>query len=1024
MYRTRNSDIGQSVKNSLTEIIPSKDPESIERRKFYHSQHSSLIKAINNIEGPIKEKHVRNLILGSCAERSLLPFWFNVLRLPLYGNQIVCWKFLYSLHKILREGFHTGVNDSIRYVGTLEDLARTWIHLRQGYAFIINKYCIYLAFKLKFHKKNQFIPPNLQIDDRDLNDLVSNDINNYFQLCCEFFDYLDEILGLQNLIFVTMDRTRSNSMIESGQCKLAPIIMLIQESNQLYDFAVKFMFKLHDNLSGDVLEGHRDRFLKIFKHLHKFYECCRNLQYFKNLIVIPELPQNPPNFRVKSDFSSYTKPVMEIKEEAPSEIDESDLLVDLNSSGEKDNSFQEQQQQQQIMYIQQLLQEIDYLRGEMERIGVEHAFESRALRDRIKNLEDNLMLSKSEIEQQKIKASNLEDKLKIMSENEKAKADIENLEKKAVSSEEKFNKMKELYNKLKDEHVALLRQEADARKQKALLSEASEHSKKMQTELEKRLEEANSEKAKLESSLKEKGDELQNLRSELELNQTDKQTANQFFENQIQQLEKEKQNIEKTLLEANTKLQDYEDKEKNLNKNLSNIEEESKKLNTNLSKNKLEIEELTKKLNESINQKNLAEQNHKQSQIKFLEYFYSSSLENNEQLIKESIRMHDDPILFNCKSGAEYLLTQLQPFELEFSNLLSTYHKYIDNKTGLSDELNGNFANLVKNLNNFSNLMSKAIVNGKITAITAGAFEQAETLSDLSKNIGLVTLKIYEKMKIYKDVKNDSDVQQLDDMIKNIKRILNDLLPKVYDINKEEIGDLIEQEMHKTSEAIEAAVAKLQSLINKSREQDSGVKLEVNDKILDNCTALMKAIRILIMKARDLQKEIVAQGRGTSSAKEFYAKNHKWTEGLVSAAKLVGLGANLLIDKTDTFVNGNGKLEEIIVCSNEIAASTAQLVVSSNVKADRESKNRMGLMEAKTNVSNATAGLVASAKSCIQIIEEKNVFDFSNMSFHQSKRVEMESQVKVLELEKQLENEKRKLYNLRKQHYKQETENN
>ncbi len=30
-------------------------------------------------------------------------------------------------------------------------------------------------------------------------------------------------------------------------------------------------------------------------------------------------------------------------------------------------------------------------------------------------------------------------------------------------------------------------------------------------------------------------------------------------------------------------------------------------------------------------------------------------------------------------------------------------------------------------------------------------------------------------------------------------------------------------------------------------------------------------------------------------------------------------------------VNGDGKLEEIIVCSNEIAASTAQLVVASNV---------------------------------------------------------------------------------------------
>ena len=77
-------------------------------------------------------------------------------------------------------------------------------------------------------------------------------------------------------------------------------------------------------------------------------------------------------------------------------------------------------------------------------------------------------------------------------------------------------------------------------------------------------------------------------------------------------------------------------------------------------------------------------------------------------------------------------------------------------------------------------------------------------------------------------------------------------------------------------------------------------------------------------------------------------------------------------DKTDKLVNGDGSLEEIIVCSNEIAASTAQLVVSSNVKANRESQNRIALIDAKTNVSNATANLVATAKSCSQIIDDKS----------------------------------------------------
>jgi hypothetical protein len=34
---------------------------------------------------------------------------------------------------------------------------------------------------------------------------------------------------------------------------------------------------------------------------------------------------------------------------------------------------------------------------------------------------------------------------------------------------------------------------------------------------------------------------------------------------------------------------------------------------------------------------------------------------------------------------------------------------------------------------------------------------------------------------------------------------------------------------------------------------------------------------------------------GTASAKEFYKRNHQWTEGLISAAKSVAQGANFLV---------------------------------------------------------------------------------------------------------------------------------
>jgi len=79
-------------------------------------------------------------------------------------------------------------------------------------------------------------------------------------------------------------------MTSSGQCRLAPLIPCIQDSSQLYDYCVKMLFKLHGMLPPDVVSGHRERFLKIFKDLKQFYINASNLQYFKNLIQIPLLP--------------------------------------------------------------------------------------------------------------------------------------------------------------------------------------------------------------------------------------------------------------------------------------------------------------------------------------------------------------------------------------------------------------------------------------------------------------------------------------------------------------------------------------------------------------------------------------------------------------------------------------------------------------------------------------------------------------------------------------------------------------
>ncbi len=41
----------------------------------------------------------------------------------------------------------------------------------------------------------------------------------------------------------------------------------------------------------------------------------------------------------------------------------------------------------------------------------------------------------------------------------------------------------------------------------------------------------------------------------------------------------------------------------------------------------------------------------------------------------------------------------------------------------------------------------------------------------------------------------------------------------------------------------------------------TGIQLEVHSEILDSCTELMSAIALLVAKARELQAEIVSEGR-------------------------------------------------------------------------------------------------------------------------------------------------------------------
>ena len=235
--------------------------------------------------------------------------------------------------------------------------------------------------------------------------------------------------------------------------------------------------------------------------------------------------------------------------------------------------------------------------------------------------------------------------------------------------------------------------------------------------------------------------------------------------------------------------------------------------------------------------------------------------------------------------------------------------------------------------------------------------------------------------------------------------------------------DDVEDEISKLFVKIDDAASTMEKLMLAARKDESKKSIDVDIKILDECNNLLEVVQRLIKEARDLQTEITAVESGTLNAKEFYRKNQKWSQGLISAAKDIGGGAKCLVDAADKVVSGDGKFEEIIAASQEIAGSSAQMVFASKVKAKKGSLKLEVLSGTSKLVPEKVARVIATCKYLANTENTESQVDLMALSVHQTKRLEMEVQVKVLELENMLEKEREKLFKIRRDTYNQESTN-
>ncbi|XP_015930383.1 huntingtin-interacting protein 1 [Parasteatoda tepidariorum] len=981
----------------LSKVLPQRKSNSLdaERETFERSQSISISKAINCQESPVKEKHVRSAIIGTFNEKAAGTFWGVVLKLPLQGNPIVCWKFCHVLHKVLREGHPNAILDSQKYHTSIKDLGKLWGLLKDGYGRLIQCYCTLLLAKLEFHRKNPRFPGNLNVTDEELDIIGERDVNVFFQMSCEFFDYMDEILALQNAVFGSLDMSRSNSMTNCGQCRLAPLIPCIQDSSQLYDYTVKVLFKLHAALPPDTLIGHRERFLKQFKSLQQFYLNATNLQYFKHLIHVPLLPENPPNFLIASDLSAHVSPVVILPPHTDTPENETvdmnlvdttvpkvaaspDVLegvfshrnsVDYPRNGSSSPDTMSEKDQ----LIERLQREIELLRMDLQRNKIEYERKIDDFKRQFVNLEAHISEQEQIIRSLREENENMKQSVSSEEVSSEVVLKLQEAEKKAKMQEDKFIKMKEVYSKLREEHINLLRGKAEADKQNSVLKSSVDSIEIEKQNLSQRV-------VELISSQKMEQEKMQKSSS---------------CEKELNALLMEKADLEE-------KNQNYKDE-------LSIVQSKSSSLEKELSAIHETVKDLDSKLKDAqVHYKLLEDTNKSESQKKFS--YLDCVFRESEHIIQTAVDDFDRPILAVSNTTPEYFLQQLGNITVTTEQFENAYLKFSDDPDAVED--------VIQSAVPFAHLLSNVLLEGKATSNASPNIELGDELAVYCKNMGLEGVNLF---KAFQDKADKDEILEVfikvSTEIGNTMKVMEVLVPNMSQDLSNKLGDIIGRELKQMDIDIEEAAQKIQDMLNNSKAGDSGMKLEVNSKILDSCTSLMQAIKVLVHTSRNLQEEIVSQGKGTASIKEFYNRNHRWTEGLITAAKVVGLGAKFLVNAADKVVSKQTKFEELVVASQQIAAATAQLVVASRVKADRGSEKLSKVSQASKHVTQATGQVVATAKSCAEMVEESEDMDFSKLTLHQAKRLEVESQVRVLELESLLVKERVKLAGLRKKHY-------
>ncbi|KAK9464266.1 ANTH domain-containing protein [Lipomyces arxii] len=1044
----------------------------------------SIKKATNVEETAPKRKHVRSCIVYTWDHKSSAAFWASLKIQPILADEVQTFKALITVHRVLQEGHPVVLREAQNQTGWIEQCARsTQGEGLKGYGPLIREYVDFLLAKLRFHRNHQEFNGTFEYAEY-VSLKTINDPNEGYETISDLMNLQDMINSFQNKVFSHFRHGSSNECRISSLVALVhesygiykfitSMLRAMHKSTNSDDALEPLRIRYeaqHHRLFRFYEECSTLRYLTSLISIPKLPMDPPDL--FKDDVedeeLVPSLPRRPGMDSLeKSEYSSSGRSNNDstddlyvnqlIAQQRQYEEDQRRLAAQRESDARRQQqiALQEQQafeQQQRMAAEQHRLAQEQLLRDQLQRQQQGRAAELErdllALRGRYD--QDQLMLERYD---GRVKA--LENEIQQLNETttqQMASKDeqIKLLQEQLATWKSKYDSLAKLYSQLRKEHIDLMGKYKTVQSKAASAQEAIDRREKLEKELKaKNLDLADlireRDRAKLDLDRVRGGqtDEVDKMKRELDevKRQLDlaERSKGSELSNVLARHNREIEDLENQLSAKQRALDDLSDRVQGFDSESERLLREKEE---ELEVYKAGMDEALLRLNElSMNQKDVDAALDGQidgilvEHVGKLSSIIDAVLQSAAQRIADAVYELDSPMQAgNQNSSPAYLLSMVEKGSASATDFATAFNNFI------ADGANGDHAEIIKTSTMFSGAVADILINAKGLTRLASDEKHADMIVSVARDGAVASERFFTNLFTEKlaplsvDQRTDRVISNNLDVQRNLQRLSK--LTETFSAprgrpnenglftNGGDIGEMVDREMSNAAEAIAKAAARLNQLMEKPKGNMSSFDLKIHDGILAAAIAVTNAVAALIKAATESQQEIVSQGRGSSSKTAFYKRHNRWTEGLISAAKAVARSTNVLIETADGVISGNNSLEQLIVASNDVAASTAQLVAASRVKASFMSKAQDRLENASKSVNSACRTLVSQVQAILQHRGDADEFgekiDYGKLSSHEFKRREMEQQVDILKLENELSAARKKLGEIRKVSYRQE----